>query len=115
MGSALHLAGVSGSYVWPAFAGAIVSGGVFTARRVFSAARTFSLDINVLMLIAVVGAVAIGEWFEAATVAFLFALAQLLESRSMDRARGAIRALMDLTPVEAFGTARCRGAARQRR
>ena len=102
LGSALHLAGVSGSYVWPAFAGAIVSGGVFTARRVFSAARTFSLDINVLMLIAVAGAVAIGEWFEAATVAFLFAVAQLLESRSMDRARGAIRALMDLTPVEAL-------------
>ena len=102
LGSALHLAGVASSYVWLAFAGAIVSGGVFTARRVFSAAQTFSLDINVLMLIAVMGAMAIGEWFEAATVAFLFALAQLLESRSMDRARGAIRALMDLTPVEAL-------------
>ena len=100
LGSALRLAGVSSSLVWPVFAAAILTGGVFTARRAFSAARTFSLDINVLMLLAVAGAVAIGEWFEAAMVIFLFALAQLLESRTLDRVRGAIRALMDLTPVE---------------
>ena len=54
------------------------------------------------MLVAVVGAMLLGEWSEAATVVFLFALAQLLEARSMDRARGAIRALMDLTPAEAL-------------
>jgi Zn2+/Cd2+-exporting ATPase len=80
----------------------VVTGGLYTVRRALSAARTFSLDINVLMLVAVVGAVLIGEWFEAATVVFLFALAQFLEARSMDRARGAIRALMDVTPVEAL-------------
>ena len=81
---------------------AVVTGGLYTVRRALSAARTFSLDINVLMLVAVFGAVLIGEWFEAATVVFLFALAQFLEARSMDRARGAIRALMDVTPVEAL-------------
>jgi Cd2+/Zn2+-exporting ATPase len=80
----------------------VVTGGLYTVRRALSAARTFSLDINVLMLVAVAGAVLIGEWFEAATVVFLFALAQFLEARSMDRARGAIRALMDVTPVEAL-------------
>jgi Cd2+/Zn2+-exporting ATPase len=80
----------------------VVTGGLYTVRRALSAARTFSLDINVLMLVAVLGAVLIGEWFEAATVVFLFALAQFLEARSMDRARGAIRALMDVTPVEAL-------------
>ena len=53
------------------------------------------------MVIAVAGAMVIGEWEEAAVVVFLFALAQWLESQSMDRARGAIRALMDLAPVEA--------------
>ena len=53
------------------------------------------------MAIAVIGAVAIGEGAEAGTVVFLFALAQYLQSRSMDRARHAIRALMDLTPLEA--------------
>ncbi len=83
-------------------AGAIASGGVYVVRRAWSAARTYSLDINVLMLIAVVGAIAIGEWTEGATVVFLFALAQWLELRSMDRARHAIRALMDLTPLRAL-------------
>lgn len=71
-------------------------------RRAVVAVRSRVLDINVLMLIAVAGAALIGEWFEAATVVFLFALAQVLEGRSMDRARGAIRALMDLTPAEAL-------------
>ena len=84
------------------FALSVVSGGIHTARRAFSAARAFSLDINVLMLIAVVGAMAIGEWAEAATVIFLFALAQFLETRSMERARHAISALMDLAPSEAW-------------
>ncbi len=85
-----------------AFALSVVAGSLFTARRAMSAARAFSLDINVLMLIAVAGALAIGQWSEAATVIFLFALAQLLEARSMERARHAIRSLMDLTPAEAL-------------
>ncbi len=84
------------------FAISVLSGGVYTARRAFSAARAFSLDINVLMLVAVAGAMAIGEWAEASTVIFLFALAQFLETRSMERARRAIRALMDLAPGEAL-------------
>jgi Cd2+/Zn2+-exporting ATPase len=54
------------------------------------------------MTIAVTGAIAVGEWSEAATVVFLFAVAQYLESRSMDRARHAVRALMDLTPPDAL-------------
>jgi Cd2+/Zn2+-exporting ATPase len=80
----------------------IVTGGIYTARRAFAATRVLSLDINVLMLIAVAGAIAIGEWSEGATVTFLFAFAQILEARTMDRARNAIRALMDLTPPEAL-------------
>lgn len=65
------------------------------------ALRRFRPDMNLLMTIAVAGAVAIGEWFEAATVAFLFSLSLLLESWSVGRARRAIAALMDLTPTEA--------------
>jgi len=80
----------------------VVSGGVYTARRAFSAARAFSLDINVLMLVAVVGAIGIGQWAEGASVIFLFALAQFLETRSMERARHAIRALVELAPGEAL-------------
>ncbi|RPI55972.1 MAG: cadmium-translocating P-type ATPase [Acidobacteria bacterium] len=79
----------------------ILTGGVYTARRAWAATRVMSLDINVLMLVAVLGATIIGEWSEAAMVTFLFAFAQILEARSMDRARNAIRALMDLTPPEA--------------
>ena len=80
---------------------AIASGGLYPARRALGALRLNALDMNVLMSIAVVGALVIGEWLEAATVVFLFNLAQHLESRSMDRARQAIRTLMDLAPAEA--------------
>jgi Zn2+/Cd2+-exporting ATPase len=79
----------------------ILTGGIYTARRAWAATRVLSLDINVLMLVAVIGATIIGEWSEGATVTFLFAFAQILEARSMDRARNAIHALMDLTPPEA--------------
>jgi Cd2+/Zn2+-exporting ATPase len=85
-----------------AFAIAILNAGTYTARRAWAATRVMSLDINVLMMIAVIGAMAIGEWSEGATVTFLFAFAQILEARSMDRARHAIGALMDLTPSDAL-------------
>ena len=58
-------------------------------------------DMNLLMTIAVVGAAAIGEWFESVTVAFLFSVSLLLESWSVGRARRAIAALMDLSPPTA--------------
>ena len=54
--------------------------------------------MNLLMTVAVFGAIGIGEWFEAATVAFLFALSLALESWSVGRARRAVAALMELTP-----------------
>ena len=79
----------------------IIVGGVPSVRRALSAIRLRTFDMHVLMTIAVIGALAIGEWLEGATVVFLFGLAQYLESRSMERARHAIRALMDLTPTEA--------------
>jgi len=85
----------------PLYLAAVASAGVFTGRRAVHAIRSRAVDINVLMLIAVAGALALGEWAEGATVVFLFAIAQWLESRSMDRAREAIRALMDLTPAVA--------------
>ncbi|HSO18303.1 MAG TPA: heavy metal translocating P-type ATPase, partial [Desulfosarcina sp.] len=58
-------------------------------------------DMNFLMVTAVIGAFVIGEWFEAATVAFLFALSLLLEDWSVERARNAIGALLDLAPATA--------------
>ena len=101
-GTALEFAGVDRRLVVAAYGAAIVSGGVYSVRRALHAARSLALDINVLMLVAVVGAMILGEWGEGASVVFLFALAQLLEARAMDRARGAISALMDLAPAEAL-------------
>jgi Cd2+/Zn2+-exporting ATPase len=53
------------------------------------------------MSIAVTGAMAIGSWPEAAMVMFLFTLAEVIEAKSLDRARNAIRGLLDLTPETA--------------
>jgi len=76
----------------------IVTGGIKALRKAVVAARTLTLNINLLMLIAVVGAVVIGQWPEAAMVTFLFACAEVIEARSVDRARDAIRSLMVLAP-----------------
>ena len=83
------------------FALAIAAGVPLTARKAWLAVRARVLDINVLMLVAASGAIALGEWSEAAAVVFMFAVAQALEARTLERARTAVRALMDLTPAEA--------------
>jgi len=101
-GMALEFLHVDRRAVVAVYVLAIASGGVYSVRRALHAARSLALDINVLMLVAVAGAMILGEWSEAAAVVFLFALAQLLEARAMERARGAISALMDLAPAEAF-------------
>jgi len=101
-GFALDLGGAPQAAVRLALAASVVSGGALTLGRALSAVRARSLDMNVLMLIAVIGAMVLRQWSEAATVIFLFALAQMLETRSMERARRAIRGLMNLAPVEAL-------------
>lgn len=97
-GLLLHWLAEGGPWEKPLFALAIVSGGWFIARKGWAAARYGILDINVLMSIAVVGALFIDAWDEGAMVVFLFALAQVLEGRAMDRARNAVQSLMDLAP-----------------
>ncbi len=81
-----------------AFLVAIVSGGWLVLPKALRSLRGFSLDMNVLMVVAVAGAVAIGEHAEGAAVVFLFSLSELLESWSVGRARRAIQALMQLSP-----------------
>lgn len=80
---------------------AILCGFRLVAPKAFLSARRLEPDMNVLMTVAVIGAVIIGEYLEAASVAFLFALANTLESWSIRRAHRAISALMDLTPPTA--------------
>jgi Zn2+/Cd2+-exporting ATPase len=86
---------------WPeiaAYLGAIILGGRFVVVKAWYAARNLRPDMHLLMAVAVLGATAIGDWFEAATVTFLFALSLALESWSVGRARRAIAALLDLAP-----------------
>jgi Zn2+/Cd2+-exporting ATPase len=79
----------------------ILSGGLGTYKKGWIALKNFNLNINALMSIAVTGAILIGQWPEAAMVMFLFTVAELIEARSLDRARNAISGLMQMTPEQA--------------
>ncbi len=83
------------------FAVAILFGVWLVAPKAWSSARRFSPDMNLLMVVAVAGAIGLGELFEAATVAFFFSLSLYLESWSVGRARNAVSALLDLAPPTA--------------
>ncbi len=98
------------------YALAIIAGGTHVARAGMATLRaTRSLDMNALMTIAAVGALAIGEGAEGATAMFLFALGNALEGYTMERARSAIRSLMQLAPSEALRLVRENGEIRQER
>jgi len=77
---------------------AVFGAGLRTYARGWIAARNLDLNMNALMSIAATGAMAIGEWPEAAMVMVLFTLAETIESLSLARARNAIRALMAMAP-----------------
>ena len=76
----------------------ILSCGLTTYKKGWIALKNRNLNINALMSIAVTGAVLIGQWPEAAMVMFLFTVAELIEAKSLDRARNAIGGLMQMTP-----------------
>lgn len=80
---------------------AILACGLSTYRKGWIAVRNGNLNINALMSIAVTGAMLIGQWPEAAMVMFLFNVAELIEARALDRARHAVRGLLDLAPQTA--------------
>lgn len=80
---------------------AILLSGLSTYKKGWVALKNRNLNINALMSIAVTGAVLIGQWPEAAMVMVLFALAELIEAKSLDRARQAIHGLLALTPEQA--------------
>ena len=79
-------------------AAAIWLAGFSTYRKGFAALIKGRLNINALMTVAVTGAFLIGQWPEAAMVMALYAIAELIEARAVDRARNAIKSLLDLTP-----------------
>ena len=100
LGEPLSIADVS-------FLVAVGAAGPPILRGGYESARQLSLDIDFLMTVAVLGAlaasVAFGEalYFEAATLAVLFSVAELLERASIDRARDSLEELMELSPDEA--------------
>ncbi|PWK43098.1 heavy metal translocating P-type ATPase [Pseudomonas sp. OV226] len=79
----------------------ILSGGLTTYKKGWIALKNLNLNINALMSIAVTGAILIGQWPEAAMVMFLFTVAELIEAKSLDRARNAISGLMQMSPEQA--------------
>jgi len=106
LGGALGLFSGHGEAAMPVaevalFGLAILFGVWLVAPKAWSSARRMSPDMNLLMVVAVAGAIALGEYFEAATVAFFFSLSLYLESWSVGRARNAVSALLDLAPPTA--------------
>jgi Cd2+/Zn2+-exporting ATPase len=77
---------------------AIMVSGIGTYKKGWIALRNGNLNINALMSIAVTGAILLQQWPEAAMVMVLFTVAELIEAKSLDRARNAIRSLVQLTP-----------------
>jgi Cd2+/Zn2+-exporting ATPase len=80
---------------------AIAAGAYFVLPKALASFRRMQPDMNALVVISLVGAVYLSEWLEGATLSFLFALAALLESFSLARARRAVEALIEVTPGEA--------------
>ena len=99
-GLALGLAGAPEVASVAAYLAAIAVGGVPIFRAALAGLRAKHMDMNVLMTAATVGAVAIGEWAEAASVVVLFAAGNALQVYAIDRTRGAVRALARLAPDE---------------
>ncbi len=93
-----HAAGAPPVPVIVLYAVAVLCGFYQVLPRAWNSLRRLSPDMNLLMSLAVVGALVLGEYFEAATVSFLFALSLLLESWSVGRARKAIARLMEIAP-----------------
>ncbi len=85
----------------PALLLAYAAGGWDSVIRTTKALRQFKLDVDLLMLIAAVGAALVGHWIEGAILLFLFSLSNTLETYAFGRTRRSIRALMQLRPEEA--------------
>ncbi|MEQ1833834.1 MAG: heavy metal translocating P-type ATPase [Candidatus Eisenbacteria bacterium] len=106
IGPALGSEGLGGAVTVPPVAMGLYAVGIlcgvrFVLRKAWLSLVRLRPDMNLLMTVAIMGAIALGEWFEAATVAFLFAVSLTLEAWSIGRARRAVAALLDLSPPTA--------------
>jgi cation-transporting P-type ATPase G len=83
------------------FAVALVAGGLTFIPQAARGLVRGRLGVGTLMAIAAIGAVILGEWGEAATLAFLFSISEALESYALTKTRRGLRALLDLVPARA--------------
>lgn len=83
------------------YAVAVSIGGYYPAKMGLGALRTLRLNIRTLMISGAIGAIVLGLWEEAAILVFIYSLGDVLEGYAVDRARGALRSLMELMPQEA--------------
>jgi Cd2+/Zn2+-exporting ATPase len=100
-GVIMEFSGVTPTLVQAALLAAMIIGGWRIALKAARALSLRTLDMNVLMVAAVIGAIALGEWTEGAAVIVLFGVSVMLESYSTARARCAIEELVDLSPRQA--------------
>jgi len=96
----LHAAGLSTAKDYVLIASTIVAG-YFIATKAFKALRMRAFSIELLVTIAVIGALIIGEYVESAAVTFLFIFGAYLETRTLEKTRSSLRELIDMTPTEA--------------
>lgn len=96
----IHFFGDPSAAVPLLLASAII-GGILTARSGFLSLRSLSLDTNLLVTVAALGAIALGEYAEAAAVVFLFSLGSLLEAYTVEKTRRSISSLVDAFPKSA--------------
>jgi Cd2+/Zn2+-exporting ATPase len=94
--------GESATVPWVLFVLAYLAGGFFTVREAVENLRARQLKIDSLMIVAAIGAAALGEWAEGALLLFLFSIGHALENYAMGRARRAIEALAELRPEVAL-------------
>lgn len=92
---------LSDGWVWTMYVAAIISGGYFPARMAIAGARSRTLNIYTLLVVATIGAISLGFWFEAALLVFAYTWGAVLETFAVDRARSSLRRLMDMVPKEA--------------
>ncbi|MBI5360997.1 MAG: cadmium-translocating P-type ATPase [Planctomycetes bacterium] len=97
----LHYKDPSNEIIMPFLLLSVCLGGIHIAYKGIVAVKMLSFDINFLMTTAVIGAFFIGDYFEAATVIFLFTLAQFFESAAIERANRTIHSLLKLSPDSA--------------
>ncbi len=81
---------------------AILIGSYYPVKMALAGLRSFTLNIRLLMILGAVGAVSLDLWEEAALLVFIYLLGDVLEVYAVDKARGSIRALMELAPPEAL-------------